>query len=562
MTQTVVREVERKYELPEGVALPSLDDLPGIETDPTADVFQLEAVYFDTADLRLATHRVTLRRRTGGDDAGWHLKLPAGVDGRDEIRSPLGRASRTVPADLASLVAAYTRGAPLVPVARIRTTRTRRRLRDEDGAVLAEIVADEVAGQTLGRESTVSSWSEAEVELAGGSEELLDRVEQRLRSAGVRRSASASKLARVLGDRLPGGRPGGESGRGADEAPDDGVRSERGRSERGRSGKRGSAKDRSGKDRSGKGRAAKGRAGQAAEGRANRRPTVGRLVADHLREQVEAVLEHDPRVRRDEPDSVHKMRVATRRLRSALQTFGAVVDRSATRPITDELKWLAGVLGEARDLEVLRASLEEKVGALPDELVVGPVKARITGHLAHQQAEARDHVLEALNSKRYFALLDALDALVAEPPLTAKSRSGADRALPKTLLRNQRKVAQRVEAAAALPPGEERDVELHEARKSAKRARYAGELAQPALGSAAKRFAADMESVQEELGAHQDSVVARQVLRELGMQAHLAGENGFTFGLLYRGEQAGADTVEAHIPTVRKAVRAAARRLG
>ncbi|SHM22201.1 CYTH and CHAD domain-containing protein [Cryptosporangium aurantiacum] len=504
MTQTAIREIERKYELPDGVAIPSLDGLPGVEADSAADVFQLEAVYYDTPDLRLATHRVTLRRRTGGDDAGWHLKLPAGTDGRDEIHWPLGRASRTVPAELAGLVAAYTRGRALEPVARIRTKRTRRRLRDTAGSVLAEVVADEVAGQTLGRESTVSSWSELEVELAGGHRDLLDTVEARFRSAGVRRSESASKLARVLGTQ-PAGRWGTKR---------------------------------------------------------RRRATVGELVVDHLRQQVETMLEYDPRVRRDEPDSVHKMRVATRRLRSALQTFGTVVDRPATRAVTDELKWLAGVLGEARDLEVLRASLDKKIASTPDELVVGPVQARVTGHLAHQQAEARDHVLEALNGKRYFALLDALDALVDEPPLTRKARRPAGRALPKTLRRNHRRVTRRLNAAATLPTGADRDVELHEARKAAKRARYAGELSRPALGKTAKRYASAMEDVQEELGAHQDSVVARQVLREIGMQAHLAGENGFTFGLLHRGEQAAADAVEERIPAVRKAVRAAGRSLG
>jgi CHAD domain-containing protein len=490
--------------LPDGAALPDLNDLPGIAADPTADVFQLEAVYYDTTDHRLAAHRVTLRRRTGGDDAGWHLKLPAGPDGRDEIHRPLGRATRTVPAELTALVAGYTRGRPLRPVARIQTTRTRRRLRDSDGAVLAEVVADDVAGQTLGRESALSSWSEVEVELTGGPMDLLDTVEARLRSAGVRRSGNASKLARVLGDQPA-------------------QRSTRTRS---------------------------------------RRQTTGQLVVDHLRSQVETMLAYDPRVRRDEPDSVHKMRVATRRLRSALQTFGRVVDRAATRPITDELRWLAGVLGTARDLEVLRASLEEKLAGTPAELVVGPVPARVTGHLAHQQAQAREELLAGLSGDRYYALLDALDALVAEPPLTSRARRSATTELPKTLRRNHRRATRLVASAAEQGPGTERDTALHEARKAAKRARYAGELAVPALGKRAKKFAADMEAVQEELGAHQDSVVARQVLRELGMQAHLAGENGFTFGVLYRGEQAAADAIEARIPAVVRGVRRAGRRLG
>jgi CHAD domain-containing protein len=498
---STVREVERKYELPDGVALPDFGDLPGVRTDAAADVFQLEAVYYDTADLRLASHRVTLRRRTGGDDAGWHLKLPADGDARDEIHAPLGRSTRNVPAELAGLVAAYARGEKLAPVARIQTTRTRRRLRDRGGEVLAEVVADEVAGQALGRTATLLSWSEVEVELAGGKIDLLDAVEARLRSAGVRRSPSASKLARVLGDRLTQQKP------------------------------------------------------------ATRRRTIGDLVVGHLRAQVETLLAYDPRVRRNEPDSVHKMRVATRRLRSALQSFGSIVDRNETRPLTEELKWLAGVLGESRDLEVLRARLEERVSTTPVELVVGPVKARITGHLAHQQAEARDRLNEALDSSRYFALLDALDSLVTDPPLTRDARRPARKSAPATLLRNQRKVSRRLAAADVLPAGEDRDVVLHEARKAAKRARYAGELAEPALGKPAKRFAADMEDVQEELGAHQDSVVTRQALRELGMQAHLAGENGFTFGYLHRDELATAEAVERDLKPIRRKVRQARRRL-
>jgi CHAD domain-containing protein len=501
VVQTVVREVERKYELPAGVVLPDLGGLPGVEPDVAADVFQLEAVYYDTTDLRLAAHRVTLRRRTGGDDAGWHLKLPADADARDEIHFPLGRAAKTVPADLARLVG-YTRGLPLAPVARIQTTRTRRRLRDRGGEVLAEVVADEVAGQTLGRESTLSSWSEVEVELAGGKTSLLDVVEARLRTAGVHRSSRASKLARVLG--LPA-TPGAKS---------------------------------------------------------RRARTVGDLVVGHLRTQVETVLAYDPRVRRDEPDAVHKMRVATRRLRSALQTFGDVVDRPRTRALTGELKWLAGVLGESRDLEVLRAGLEAKVAATAGELVVGPVQARVTGHLAHQQAAARERLLAALSGDRYYAVLDALDALVLAPPLTSKAGRPARKALPKTLLHAQRRVGRRLASAAVLARGTERDVAIHEARKAAKRARYAGELAEQAVGKSAKRFAADLEDVQETLGAHQDSVVARGVLRELGMQAHLAGENGFTFGLLHRAELATADDIERRLPAVRKRVRKARRRLG
>jgi CHAD domain-containing protein len=88
-------------------------------------------------------------------------------------------------------------------------------------------------------------------------------------------------------------------------------------------------------------------------------------------------------------------------------------------------------------------------------------------------------------------------------------------------------------------------VALHEVRKAAKRARYAAEAAAPALGSQARRFAKRVKKAQSVLGDHQDAVIARSTERELGIRAHSAGENAFTYGLLYgrdtcRGEQLAA----------------------
>jgi hypothetical protein len=89
-------EVELKFDADPAMSLPDLTGEAGSVGEATES--QLDATYFDTADARLARHHVTLRRRTGGDDAGWHLKLPAGQDERIEVRLPLGRATRTVPA--------------------------------------------------------------------------------------------------------------------------------------------------------------------------------------------------------------------------------------------------------------------------------------------------------------------------------------------------------------------------------------------------------------------------------------------------------------------------------
>ena len=113
----------------------------------------------------------------------------------------------------------------------------------------------------------------------------------------------------------------------------------------------------------------------------------------YVRDQVAAIWRYDPLVRRDEPDAVHQMRVATRRARSALQAFGSIIERDATRPLCAELKWLAAALGAARDGEVLLARLTAELAAIPFVLVVGPVQARITGCFTAGLAQAGQTVL-------------------------------------------------------------------------------------------------------------------------------------------------------------------------
>ncbi|MGW4110008.1 CYTH and CHAD domain-containing protein [Actinosynnema sp. NPDC004786] len=480
-----MHETERKYEAPGGAALPDLADLPGVAAVAGPEEQRLEAVYYDTEDLRLARAGLTLRRRTGGDDAGWHLKLPVGADTREEVRLPPGRAAKTPPRQLGSLVQVHARGRGLAPVARIQTTRQRWQLADDKGRLLAEVVEDLVSGQSLTDDSAVDSWREIEVELGErGDVALLDRVEERLASAGIARSASSAKLSRLLADRVAPAAP----------PPGDGK-------------------------------------------------SAGDVVLAYLRAQADALKHQDPRVRRGEDDAVHQMRVATRRMRSALQAFGTIVDRDATRELTDELKWLAGVLGEARDLEVLRARFEGRVAGLDPVLVLGPVQAQLTRHFAPLEAAAHGAAVAALDSDRYFALLDAVDALAAEPPFTPAAARKATKELPALVDRAYRRLAKRAEGA-------DDDIALHEARKAAKRLRYAVELSEPVFGKRAKKYRKRVKAVQELLGEHQDGVVARPVLRELGAKAQLDGENGFTFGLLHGLETAAARRVEERFPAV------------
>ena len=172
------------------------------------------------------------------------------------------------------------------------------------------------------------------------------------------------------------------------------------------------------------------------------------------------------------------------------------------------------MLGDARDAEVLDQHFQTALADLPVELVIGPAKARVTAHFAPEQAAARKAALEALDSRRYFRLLDDLDRLLDDPPQTAAATAPADEILPQAVARAYRRTKRRMRRARRAPAGAGRDVALHEARKAAKRARYAADAAEPVFGKQARRFAKRMKAVQSVLGDHQDAVTARTVARE------------------------------------------------
>jgi CHAD domain-containing protein len=470
-----VDETEAKYDAPAGAGLTGLDRLPGVAGTSVLQEQVLEAEYYDTGDLRLIRAGITLRQRSGGHDDGWHLKLPLGRSTRREIRRPLGGAERRVPEELACLVRVYTRGAPLVPITRMTTTRQRLILLDEAGESLAEVAADDVSAQALGPAAEMPRWQELEVELTGGDRRLLRAADALLRHDGLRPAGRTAKLARVLGDRLPG--------------PDD-------------------------------------RSSLTASSPA------GQVVQAYLRAHAGRLKALDPFVRLDEPDSVHQMRVASRRLRSTLRSFRHILRQDATSGLAADLKWLGAVLGAARDGEVLAAHLRSRLRQAPVELRIGPVEARIQGHFASVRAAARTELLAALDSDRYFLLLDDLDRLLADPPLTAAATGPATDVLPVAVRRALRQADRRMHRAWHAAPGQPRNEALHQARKAARRARYAAEAMAPATGGNAARFANRMKRVQSVLGEHQDAVIAGVAARDLGISAHLAGESAFSYGLL------------------------------
>lgn len=442
-------EMERKYEVPDHFELPDLTAVAGVAAAGEPQRIRLDAVYYDCADLRLAQRGVTVRRRKGGHDAGWHIKRPAGAY-RTESQFPPTSGTR-IPQAVADELQALVRGAPLVQIARLRTTREEIDLTGSDGTVLAVVDYDDVRATRLLEPQVVRRWRELEVEVVDGDAGLLDKAERALVRAGARKASSASKLAQAIGDDARRNRP-----------------------------------DDSGASKS------------------------GLALAAYLREQRDALLSNDPLVRAGDVDGVHEMRVATRRLRSTLATFRPQL---GDVPLGDELKWLADLLGGVRDRDVLTdLILAEAAGDI--------VRDRIRRHLTADRDSARAELAAALNSERYFTLLDDVDALADRPASGGATGALLDRAEKRLL-----KAGRLLEEARD-------DTALHEARKGYKKARYAVETVRVMDGDAAGRLINRLKALQEALGEHQDAVLAAQVLTEIGDEAYRDGENAFPYGQL------------------------------
>ncbi len=534
-------EVERKYEADETFALPDLTGAGGVAAVGEPEEQSLEATYYDTPDLRLLRSRVTLRRRTGGTDAGWHVKLPGANGARRELHQPAGRVARTAPRAVVAPVLGLLGTAAAEPVATIATRRVVHRLLDEGGRVLAEVADDSVVGTALatdpGEPATVTSWREVEVELVDGDEALLEAVAERLAAAGARPSAVPSKLGRVLDGRLPAP---------ATPSPEPAVAEDGGEEKGGKKAKK----------KAGKAGKVKGKAEQRVPTR-----TAGDVVLGAVAGQLQALRDADLAVRTEQPEGVHDLRVACRRLRSILAAFRPVLAREHTDPLRTELQWVGAQLSGARDTEVALSHLRALVAAQPPELVLGPVAARL------QQTEIKDHVTGArrvtrtLTDRRYLRLLDALDALLADPPATELAAAPAPAQLAAAVGHTGKRLRRMVEAAREAE-GVERHELLHEVRKAAKRVRYTAEVAQAEFGEPAAALVACTKEVQDLLGAAQDTVVTRDVAVRVGRAAFAAGENAWTYGRLHALEEARAAASEDGFwtlgPDLRRAIKTVA----
>lgn len=476
------REVERKLRVHGLFTIPDLlaaGVAAGVEQQ---EPFTMRAVYHDTETLALFRWGITLRRREGGADEGWHMKLPVpGADGstRDEMHLPLSEGSvGSVPAAFVEVVAPLLREQVLIPLVTLSTERAPRTLLDLDGAPRAELVDDLVTVIHEGR--TVSVFREIEIEALDADDaaslDILDRAVACLQAAGAEPS-SVSKAASALGPRTS-------------EPPDiPSVPTPR-------------------------------RDGLAVD-------AIRAVLSEHVRH----LLMSDVAVRRDLPDSVHQMRVAARRLRSALATFSPLLEPEASG-LREELKWLASELGAIRDTEVMLDRLDHHAEELSDPVDTDRARRAIDPLLTRRLAAARSSALAALRSDRHQLLVDDLMTAAIDPPVTDAAYRSCDEALMPLVAKSWRRLRRSMAALTLDSPS----AEWHEARITAKRARYAAESVADIFGTRMRVLAGRLSITTELLGNHQDAHIAQGIIRELAGSPETDGLTGLALGLLHEYE--------------------------
>lgn len=437
---------------------------------------QLVTSYYDTADLRLLRWGCTLRYRVG---EGWLVKLPVLDDGtalaRDEVWVD-GAADAPPPLAL-TIVRPFTRARPVIPLVRLETTRRSTDVADPQGRDLAEISEDAVTAYAGG--AMAKQFREIEVELRPDASEAVVRdVVTRLQAAGATVPIRVPKLRRAIE---------------ADDAASPEV----------------------------------------TVSRLGAQATAADVIRAAFAEAARRLVLALPGVVLDEdPEAVHQARVATRRLRSNMRTFGPLLDDTWRRALGEELRWLAGLMQPIRDADVMLDTLESAARTLDlSRTTPEPILAR----LLVERQEAREELLAMLQSERADRLLDRVIAASASPQVRDDARDMAPRELRSLARRAEGRlgrVASRVDAATSPD-------ELHRMRIMAKRARYAAEAVAGYGGKPVKRLARRLAALQDVLGDYNDAVVAAEWLRARPMSepaaAFEAGELVGTLDAMARG---------------------------
>ncbi|MGS0684730.1 CYTH and CHAD domain-containing protein [Nakamurella sp. GG22] len=478
-------EIETKLEIGPDVPLPALAGrrrltTVGIISATEPRTFHLDATYYDTVCLDLLRSKLTLRRRTGGPDAGWHLKLPApidtGQDARTEVQLPLAAGEPgDVPAELATIVRGTARGRDLIPVARVENDRTVRHLLDDDGKTLVEVADDHVtATRLIDGPAEPTAWRELEAEIIEGTREQLAATVDVLISAGAGRASSPSKLARAVGY-VPAA--------------------------------------------------------------SRRSKTAGAVVIGSLGRQLDQLVTADRGLRDGTsraPDALHDARSAARRIRAILTVYAPLLEGESIPALRTALRSFGSVLSTARDIDVARRRLIAQLIEEPEDYAAA-ARVRLADACDRRLTAAATEVKIYIDTPEYLQMLRDLDGVAMDPPLSRRGGRQASTELPALIGAAWLGLREQADGALSDP---DNVTAIHDVRKSAKTLRYATEAAIEALGSDAVVFASALEEIQETLGEFQDARFATALLASLALEDETDGVAGFIFGRLHAFEQA------------------------
>lgn len=472
------REIERKVRVSDSFDIaPVLENL-GAYRSRRGPAFTMLADYYDTDELTLFRWRITMRRREGGVDQGWHLKLPVAggnAGDRDEVRLDL---SDHVPARLGDIVSPLIGEKPLKPQVIVETLRTPVSIVDADGLMLAEVVDDRVTVRLPGQPE--AQFREIEVEAADAANpqsiECMNFIVDCFLAAGGE-LGSSSKAASALGARASG----------ECDVPEP------------------------------------------------RLPSSHVMAVDVIRvaiaSGVRALMLADVDVRRDAPDSAHAMRVAARHLRAFLHTYGDFFDTGWRDRMSEELAWVASELGAIRDTEVLLARLLDHAGALGED-DGARVSEFLNARVGQRLQSARASALAALRSDRHQYLIEDLIDAASNPSALPLAYADYSESMPRLAAAAWHEFRNSVRALEIDSPS----AEWHHARILAKRARYAMNALAPLEGKSVKRLAHALSIATELLGIHQDAHVAQQTLASLASAPSTSGSMGLLLGRLFEYE--------------------------
>jgi hypothetical protein len=362
-------EIERTYDLPDGAALPDLIGVGGVVRLDPQEPFELDATYWDTERYDLVASRVTVRRRTGGPDAGWHIKRAASETVRHEQHFALTEDPDAVPDAVLGALFTERRGRGLQPIVRIATTRTVTRLLAASGEQIAELADDHVAATRLDASAPDAprTWREVEVELTGVAEhdadDLIRLLDERFAAIGAGPAAVSSKLARGLAG-----------------APAPRLQT----------------------------------AGKP------EKKTAARPITKHLKRLRAALHVRESRLRAGDIDDLRGLAATTVGIASILTVYRPAFPAGAAWDAAVEA---SGVLAEAAARAASADYLVEHlhVAATPaqDELVDAMTRERILAATRERRDTAVRDVVRLVGTEPYVVLLDALDDAVERPAPSA-----------------------------------------------------------------------------------------------------------------------------------------------